>query len=225
MKTSEPLQPNNYDPMGSDQLTLFAVDSHANHLAKPGSDLASQMTVTSGRKCSELYRKSSPLGLLVKTLLGSSIWGSNVRLLTWKAKPTKSNRLLFQLSPSAHHTEGTGFGLLPTPSAQMAGEGPLLDSLETKSGEKAKLGERAYNPKTGKHVQITINRAVKMWPTPTTRDHKGARKPEAMAAKGRNPMTNSLGDAIGEGGVTGRLNPTWVEWLMGFPEGWTDLKD
>jgi hypothetical protein len=23
--------------------------------------------------------------------------------------------------------------------------------------------------------------------------------------------------------VSGQLNPTWVEWLMGFPTGWTDL--
>jgi DNA (cytosine-5)-methyltransferase 1 len=23
---------------------------------------------------------------------------------------------------------------------------------------------------------------------------------------------------------TGSLNPTWVEWLMGFPDGWTDLE-
>jgi hypothetical protein len=23
----------------------------------------------------------------------------------------------------------------------------------------------------------------------------------------------------------GQLNPTWVEWLMGFPLGWTDLED
>ena len=29
-----------------------------------------------------------------------------------------------------------------------------------------------------------------------------------------------------EGGrekTTGQLNPTWVEWLMGYPTGWTDL--
>ncbi|MDK2600241.1 hypothetical protein QO179_20065 [Bacillus stercoris] len=25
--------------------------------------------------------------------------------------------------------------------------------------------------------------------------------------------------------VGGQLNPTWVEWLMGFPTGWTELKD
>jgi hypothetical protein len=24
---------------------------------------------------------------------------------------------------------------------------------------------------------------------------------------------------------TGQMNPEWVEWLMGFPIGWTDLKD
>jgi hypothetical protein len=26
-------------------------------------------------------------------------------------------------------------------------------------------------------------------------------------------------------GNGGKLNPTWVEWLMGFPLGWTDLED
>jgi DNA (cytosine-5)-methyltransferase 1 len=26
-------------------------------------------------------------------------------------------------------------------------------------------------------------------------------------------------------GNGGKLNPMWVEWLMGFPLGWTDLED
>jgi DNA (cytosine-5)-methyltransferase 1 len=25
--------------------------------------------------------------------------------------------------------------------------------------------------------------------------------------------------------TSGQLNPNWVEWLMGYPTGWTDLKD
>jgi hypothetical protein len=29
--------------------------------------------------------------------------------------------------------------------------------------------------------------------------------------------------ALSDTASTGYLNPTWVEWLMGFPEGWTDL--
>ena len=65
---------------------------------------------------------------------------------------------------------------------------------------------------------------VKMFPTPATRDYKGARKPETLEATGRNPETNSLGDAIGEGNVTGSLNPDWVELLMGFPVGFTDME-
>ena len=29
---------------------------------------------------------------------------------------------------------------------------------------------------------------------------------------------NNINDQVG-----GQLNPTWVEWLMGFTPGWTDL--
>ena len=64
-----------------------------------------------------------------------------------------------------------------------------------------------------------------LWPTPTARDYKGGRTLETLAKVGRNE-TNSLPDAVNsQMGKTGPLNPTWVEWLMGYPEGWTDLKD
>jgi hypothetical protein len=46
-----------------------------------------------------------------------------------------------------------------------------------------------------------------MWPTPRARDHKGKGFPD------------QLPNAVG-----GQLNPTWVEWLMGFPLGHTDLE-
>jgi hypothetical protein len=55
----------------------------------------------------------------------------------------------------------------PTPTNQEAGKGKFLETLTTKEGDPAKQGKRAYNPKTGKHVQITLDRAAKMWPTPT----------------------------------------------------------
>lgn len=62
------------------------------------------------------------------------------------------------------------------------------------------------------------------WPTPATRDYKGARSPEAMGKTGRNPETNSLPDAVGaHSGM--RMNPKWVEWLMGFPIGFTASRD
>lgn len=81
-----------------------------------------------------------------------------------------------------------------------------------------------------------------MWPTPTVNgnhNRKGASAksgdglatavlatPQARdfrtgsTARWENPeRSRNLNDQIG-----GKLNPTWVEWLMGWPLGWTDLK-
>ena len=68
-----------------------------------------------------------------------------------------------------------------------------------------------------------IQTAVRMWPTPTTRDHKGANSDKHLAkARGHH---DQLPNAVRmQGHKDGQLNPTWVEWLMGFPTGWTDLK-
>ena len=77
--------------------------------------------------------------------------------------------------PVKHMTTGnkqTSSTLWPTPTHQTAGTGPMMKTLVTKDGNPAKQGERAYNPKTGKHVQVTLNRAVNLWPTPTTMDTK-----------------------------------------------------
>jgi hypothetical protein len=98
----------------------------------------------------------------------------------------------------------------------------------------------------GKKVQVDLNAAVKMFPTPTNsmmtiQDMEQAR----YAGNGKRPKYSALyptpsacqGHNSGridewggsqnpfrgtaEGG--GQLNPMWVEWLMGFPLGWTDL--
>ena len=38
-----------------------------------------------------------------------------------------------------------------------------------------------------------------------------------------NRCIGDLGMAGDKRAIGGSLNPTWVEWLMGFPLGWTDL--
>ena len=60
-----------------------------------------------------------------------------------------------------------------------------------------------------KGTQQSLSTAVKMWTTPTAADSIGT-------SGGNN--SRSLRTDVG-----GQLNPTWVEWLMGFPIGWTDL--
>jgi len=59
--------------------------------------------------------------------------------------------------------------------------------------------------------------ARSLWPTPAARDYKDSAGAKSQAERGR-----TAGDSLGVS-VGGALNPTWVEWLMGFPEGWTDL--
>jgi DNA (cytosine-5)-methyltransferase 1 len=53
-----------------------------------------------------------------------------------------------------------------------------------------------------------------IWPTPTAHNAK-----ETNAKSESNRNTPTLAAQAG-----GKLNPTWVEWLMGWPLGWTDLK-
>jgi DNA (cytosine-5)-methyltransferase 1 len=56
--------------------------------------------------------------------------------------------------------------------------------------------------------------AVKKFPTPAARDWKDGNYPSERAR-------NTPPLAVHAGGT---LNPEWVEWLMGWPIGWTDLK-
>ena len=101
-------------------------DTHASHLVRLGSDEARKMTVTSGRKYLPLCKRSGRLGAFSRMFLDTSVWASTKCYLTWKAKATPSNRLLFQLAPSMPRTDETGSGLWPTPRAsEWKGTGPL----------------------------------------------------------------------------------------------------
>ncbi len=71
----------------------------------------------------------------------------------------------------------------------------------------------------------SLMEAVKMWPTPQAFDATDLqRSQEALdRAKTRGGCRN-LREEVKTDGSTGQLNPRWVEWLMGFPDGWTDLE-
>lgn len=76
--------------------------------------------------------------------------------------------------------------------------------------------------------------AAAKWPTPTSGDHKRSGAAGYSTASGRHEGT-PLTDATCRSGRPApttcshggecrwRLNPRFVEWLMGFPEGWIDV--
>ncbi len=137
---------------------------------------------------------------------------------------------LFQLQPLVRRTGGSGFGFWPTPDASMGTGGRVSASFPT--------GKRPNGTKQA----ITLNDAVRWWPTPkasaagpdfakTTRSKTGI----SLATAAAMYPTPTVQDASNNGGPSqyernslplnavagGALNPTWVEWLMGFPLGWT----
>lgn len=194
--------------------------SRASHSVLPGSAEARQMTVTSGLKCCELLGKQNQLGCLVRTCLESSRWNSTVCLLTWKKKVTPAGRLLFQLAPSMRNTAGTESGLSrsewwPTPRGSKVAASVTMEAALN----------RIY--KTGYRGNLEEAVAMRLWPTPSTANPgsrpngkrgRALEKEVSMAAGLR-----TRGMKLRDRAKDLRLNPNWVEWLMGYPKEWTKI--
>tara|TARA_Y100000015_G_scaffold36230_1_gene37353 strand:- start:60 stop:515 length:456 start_codon:yes stop_codon:yes gene_type:complete len=76
-----------------------------------------------------------------------------------------------------------------------------------------------------KALQHNLTAAVQMWPTPRASEYKDT---GPVGSKSHSHMQEKkyLCAAVKDPEQPlGMLNPQWVEWLMGYPEGWTDLKD
>jgi hypothetical protein len=66
----------------------------------------------------------------------------------------------------------------------------------------------------------------KIWPTPQASDNRdrGNMSDPAIQRRIAKGKQINLSMQVKENSYGGSLNPTWVEWLMGWPIGWTDLK-
>ena len=152
-------------------------------------------------------------GSLVRMCLVSSAWRSTRCFLTWKLQVTKHGRLLFRLRPSMPRTGGSGSGssvtLWRTPGAGWQDQ-----------NRPPRVSPTGRTP-DGRHIQIGLHHQVRMveagfWPTPRASDAiGGGRCYDKPPSRQGGPMLKEQ---------LGRLNPEWVEWLMGFPAGWTDCE-
>jgi hypothetical protein len=110
-------------------------------------------------------------------------------------------------------------GLWPTPMASDGSKGPTQFARGNPSlGAAVKLWPTPtvcgnHNaPKEGTDRGFGLSTAVKRWPTPTASEG-------AKGGPGRRYAEASASSPAG-----GQLNPTWVEWLMGYPCEWTVLE-
>ena len=233
------------------ELTLSAAGSRdrASLGPQPGSAEAQKMTVTSGRKCYELLKLSGQDGSLARMseILFRWKWASSVAFLTWKISAMPSKHLLSVLSVSVPRTDVIGAGLWATARAQDAKHAAATewelqtDHAGTRDSLRVQVAKRGLWPtpkgspsgpdfakmERSPTSGLSLPTVVAMYPTPTV----GA---GLCGGTGNFQQLHKLKD---EGQITederrnmsqgngGSLNPTWVEWLMGFPPGWTDCED
>lgn len=170
-----------------------------------------KITATSGRQCLKpsLFsdHDGSSLKMLRDSLLGMTDWYSKQCVLTWKEKITKSNRLLYRLAPSTRRTGGIGYGLLPTVVANDDNKSPEAHlAMKTRM----KGGPR----KTITSLQVKIKSLL---PTPKAQN-ANASGPSRTGC--REDLQTKVGKLRGK---KLRLQPAMTEWMMGFPDGWTEL--
>jgi len=105
--------------------------------------------------------------------------------------------------------------LLPTPVDPSKGGG------SSRSGDR--IGE------TPSLQGMARKGSLLLWRTPQARDWRNARAIEKWTSGERQPgLNDQVAATFGKRGTVaernGQLNPQWVEWLMGFPIGWTELE-
>ena len=180
---------------------------------------------------------------------GSSSWKTSQRSLLggwetyserWPVSGTMQSGRLYELPTSARPTGESGCSSWPTPDAAVFN---ASESPESFRARQEALRAKGIN---GNGCGTPLAIAVRLWPTPTTQDsaasgsagystesgrHAGTTLTDATARRVWATPRNNTGPSTDhqhlsiDGQVrtaTGKLNPTWVCALMGFPMDWFD---
>lgn len=243
-KTMEPSQLSRFgltcavltENLGEDLLTWFLADSRVRTYQLPGmGSVLMALAPDSGVK----WRESS-----ARYDLQSSTWKTHLCLweedLPWcsvtlpKWGMTRSGAL-FQHPTLERPIGATAAGLWPTITvcgnrnqpgiSKNAGWGlsSAVKQWPTPSATEASGGAQSLEKRRAGGHQVRLRDAVHTWPTPVASMAKGS-SPAALTRKSGADRSNDRLDHAVMASDGGQLNPEWVEWLMGWPIGWTELK-
>jgi hypothetical protein len=208
---------------GADTSTSSAVDSHARTSAQQAE---AQASTASSRGSGERWR-----GSLARYDRDTHSWKTAQYSLagvldefsgTWPRWGLMRDGACWEQMTLAPGTKESASGLLPTlrsAEGERGGRGDLIQAPRGNQNSHFKLSTLTVNgnynrkgasPRSGDGL-VT---ALKKLPTLQARDWKGS---SGRSAKG---MERDLPSALG----VGQLNPTWLEWFMGWPIGWTELE-
>ena len=194
-------------------LTSFAADIHASLSAQQENDKAKPTQDTYGPGSENPLASYDPDTQSWKMYGDTSLWGEPQSLASLPPSGMTQNGVLYQQPAWAQITDVIESLLWPTPTTQEV-EHP--EAVWNKKG-------RRVSPNGNTH-SMGLADAVNLWPTPTASSwgNEGSRAMlDKKIAEGCITEQDKRAMTAGNGG---KLNPTWVEWLMGFPTGWTDLE-
>jgi hypothetical protein len=204
-----------------DMLTSLLVAIHANHSVQQVSDKG-QTThdicgLTSGLS-SEIANQNT---VSLKTSKGTYRLDSPQSSPTWKKMVTEQRGEYSQRKNAAHRTEGNGCSSWPTAAARdFKGCGNAVDRKDGKH----RLDTLEAVVKFGLHAPDNPNtngKPQESWATPNTMDMLPPKTGEALARNKKKGGCRNLREDVNKPPTTGKLNPRWVESLMGVPIGWT----
>lgn len=219
------------DALGADLLTWFLEGFHVKTSARRDLVLGSPETeADSGWKWPESSVKYDHSMRLWKTrqfsLLADSEWFSE----TWPRWGTMRAGECWELPMSVRPTCAKEYGLWPTPTASdhkgatnidackdWKTRGTNLPEAVQKTSGLACSADTCSTMNFWENMDVRIVKGKGLIPTPSANDFKGSARP----GQRRGQLTDP---AMGILPASGKLNPTWVEWLMGWPLGWTDLR-
>jgi hypothetical protein len=214
---------------GEELLTLYLAGFPAKTSAQPAK--AQELKETNpqcGNTWHGLLARLDPDTLLWRTAQCSLLEDLELSLQTFPKWGLMQNGALYPQQTLVRRTSESVFGFsLPTPVSSDATSGAVIGKNDTfyttSTGMPRKVNQN------GKDGSVGLGRLVQMWPTPAARDYKGAngyKTTQEKILEGKRSHMGQLPNAVmmeEQSAIGGTLNPTWVEWLMAWPLGWTDL--
>ena len=131
-----------------------------------------------------------------------------------------------QYWPTPTMQDGKQGGITPSQAVDGAGHTGLLHIAAIKSQQDWRTPtvaeEKNQNTSTQIYLQNQVGATPKAWATPQTRDAKGAEGRMIRDGKSTDLPSQTEVEQTGTWNRNnGKLNPRWVETLMGLPIGWT----
>jgi len=200
---------------GEELLTLFRED----FLAKISQSQEAEMDLMEidqecGEKWHGLLAKFDPDSHLWRTVQCSLLEDLNESLQTLPHWGMTVDGELYLLPTLVQNIKDEEYGLWRTPDTGAGGTSGLLKEGKT-------------HRQNGQPIQVRLVDQVqnpRLWPTPQASDHRDRGNMSNPSIQRRVEIGKQISLSQSVDPTSGQLNPTWVEWLMGWPVGWTDLK-